>query len=193
MKSIAVFCGSNEGYDESYREIAYNLGAFLAEKNIRLVYGGAKIGLMGAVAEGALNKGGEVVGVMPEFLQTEEVVHTGLTELVLVKTMHDRKMKMHDLSDGVVVLPGGWGTMDEMFEMLTWGQLGLHQKPVALINTNGFYDGLQVMMSMMVQEGFLDECTREILLIGTDIEDVLQQMEAYSPPEQDRLINKQTT
>lgn len=193
MKSIAVFCGSNEGYDESYREHAYRLGVFLAERKIRLIYGGARIGLMGAVAEGALNNGGEVIGVMPDFLQTEEVVHKGLTELILVKTMHERKMRMHELSEGVLVLPGGWGTMDEMFEMLTWGQMGLHQKPIALLNVNGFYDSLNVLMNMMVQEGFLDECSREILLTGDSVEDLLQQMEEYSPPEKDRLINKQTT
>lgn len=193
MNSIAVFCGASEGYDESYREAAYQLGAMLAERNIRVVTGGGKVGLMGAVAEGVLNNGGKIVGVIPKFLQTEEVAHTGLTELILTETMHERKIKMHELSDGVIIMPGGWGTMDEMFEMLTWGQLGLHQKPVALLNVNGFYDSLQALVSMMVQEGFLNECTRDILLTGTDPEELLQQMAAYTPPETDRLINKQTT
>lgn len=193
MRSIAVFCGSNEGYDESYREIAYQLGAYLAEKNIQIVYGAARIGLMGAVAAGALDNGGKVIGVIPHFLKTEEVAHDGLTELILVDTMHQRKIKMHELSDGVIVLPGGWGTMDEMFEMLTWGQLGLHEKPVALLNVNGFYDGLQVLTSVMVREGFLSECVMQMLLTSYTIEDLLPQMEAYIPPERDRLINKQTT
>ncbi len=193
MKSIAVFCGASEGYDETYREAAYQLGAMLAEKNIRVVYGGGKVGLMGAVAEGVLNNNGQIIGVIPKFLQTEEVAHTGLTELILVETMHERKIKMHELSDGVMVLPGGWGTMDEMFEMLTWGQLGLHQKPIALLNVHGFYDSLQVLVNMMTQEGFLNECTREMLLTGHSAEELLQQMEEYTPPETNRLINKQTT
>lgn len=193
MKSIAVFCGASEGYDESYREAAYQLGAMLAERNIRVVTGGGKVGLMGAVAEGVLNNGGKITGVIPNFLQTEEVAHTGLTELILTETMHERKIRMHELSDGVIILPGGWGTMDEMFEMLTWGQLGLHQKPVALLNVNGFYDSLQALVNMMVQEGFLNECTRDILLTGMDPEELLQQMASYTPPETDRLINKQTT
>jgi uncharacterized protein (TIGR00730 family) len=193
MRSIAVFCGASEGYDELYREAAYQLGAMLAERNIRVVTGGGKVGLMGAVAEGVLNNNGEIIGVIPKFLQTEEVAHTGMTELILTETMHERKIKMHELSDGVIILPGGWGTMDEMFEMLTWGQLGLHQKPVALLNVNGFYDSLQALVNMMVQEGFLNECTRDILLTSMDPEELLQQMASYTPPETDRLINKQTT
>lgn len=193
MKSIAVFCGSNEGYDETYREQAYQLGSYLAERNIRVVYGAAKVGLMGAVAEGALNNGGKVIGVIPHFLKSEEVAHEGLTELIMVDTMHQRKIKMHELSDGVIVLPGGWGTMDEMFEMLTWGQLGLHQKPVAILNINGYYDGLQVMTSVMVREGFLSECVKEMLLISDSVEDIMQRMENYVPPEREKLINKQTT
>jgi len=128
LKSIVVFCGASEGYDNTYREVAYELGSYLATNKIRLVYGGAKVGLMGALADGALQNGGEVIGVIPNFLETSEIANKNITELVRVETMHDRKIKMHELSDGIITLPGGWGTMDEMFEMLTWAQLGLHKK-----------------------------------------------------------------
>ena len=193
MKSFVVFCGSNEGYDETYRELAYELGRVLAEKNIRVVFGGGKVGLMGAIADGVLQHGGQIIGVIPKFLKTKEVAHDGLTELIVVDNMHDRKVRMHELSDAVITLPGGWGTMDEMFEMLTWGQLGLHQKPVTLLNVNGYYDGLKVLVNNMVQEGFLNECTKEILMSGDTIEEVLQLIDEYVPPEADKLINKQTT
>lgn len=193
MKSIAVFCGSSEGFDESYREAAYQLGVTLAEKNIQVVYGGAKVGLMGAVAAGVLEKEGKIIGVIPHFLRTAEVAHEGLTELRLVDTMHDRKIKMHELSDGVITMPGAWGTMDELFEMLTWGQLGLHQKPIGLLNVNGYYESLQVLMDMMVQEGFLNEYTRRMLLISSSLDELLEMMDQYVAPETEQLIKKQTT
>src|SRR4051812_204648 len=117
MKSIVVFCGSSEGYHESYRETAFQLGEMLAANKIRIIYGGAKVGLMGAMADGALQQGGEVIGIIPDFLKTTEVAHEGLTELITVGTMHDRKLKMHEMSDGVIAMPGGWGTMEELFEM----------------------------------------------------------------------------
>src|SRR5579871_5059480 len=139
MKRIVVFCGSSSGTDGVYAEQAYMTGATLAKLGIGLVYGGARVGLMGAVADGALAHGGEVIGVLPRFLSGKEIGHEGLTDLVLVDTMHERKMKMHDLSDGVITLPGGFGTMEEMFEMLTWGQLGIHRKPIGLLNIAGFY------------------------------------------------------
>ena len=126
MKSIVVFCGSGDGYNETYRETAYLLGKTLAAQDIRIIYGGAKVGLMGALADGALQHGGKITGVIPYFLKTKEVVHDGLTELITVDTMHERKLKMSELGDGIITMPGGWGTMEELFEMLTWGQLGLH-------------------------------------------------------------------
>lgn len=190
IKSIAVFCGSGEGYDESYRGTAYNLGAFLAENNIRVIYGGAKVGLMGSVAEGVLQSNGTIIGVIPGFLKTTEVAHEGLTELIMVDTMQERKMKMHELSDGVITLPGGWGTMDELFEMLTWGQLGLHQKPIGLLNMNGFYDSLKVLVDNMVQEGFLNEWTRDMLLVANSAQELLEQMQKYEAPEIVRLLKK---
>jgi uncharacterized protein (TIGR00730 family) len=148
---------------------------------------------MGAVAEGALENGGVVIGVIPTFLQTKEVTHHGLTELIKVNTMHERKIKMHDLSDAVITLPGGWGTMDEMFEMLTWGQMGLHQKPMGLLNINGYYDSLQALTDNMVSEGFLGEEVNRMLLINTDIEDLLRMMEDYVAPEVTQWLTKKTT
>ncbi len=193
MKSITVFCGSKEGYNEVYRETAYALGAALADKGIRLVFGGGKIGLMGAVAEGVLQNNGEVVGVIPDFLSSKEVAHDGLTEMITVKTMHERKLKMHELSDAAITLPGGLGTMDEMFELLTWGQLGLHNKPMGLLNINGFYDSLKVLMNNMVDEGFLQECTRDLLLISDSIDELFDMLNNYTPPETEQILNRENT
>lgn len=192
MKSISVFCGSSDGYNEIYREEAYHVGSELARRGIDVVYGGAKIGLMGAVADGALNNDGKVTGVIPEFLQTKEVTHLGLSELIVVDTMHERKLKMYDRSDAVLVLPGGWGTMEEMFEMLTWGQLGMHTKPIGLLNINGYYDALKALNSTMVQEGFLSECTRSILMFDRHLEDLLQKMEDYTAPDLPQVIDEQS-
>lgn len=193
MKSIVVFCGAHEGYDAVYAETAYTLGSILAERNIQLVYGGAKIGLMGAVADGALNSGGTVIGVIPHFLQNREVAHEGLTEMILVETMHERKLKMHELSDGIITMPGGFGTMEEMFEMVTWAQLGLHQKPVGLLNVNGFYDTIKVLANNMVSEGFMKEQTREMLLFSESIDELLELMSNYAPPDVPKWITKRTT
>jgi uncharacterized protein (TIGR00730 family) len=193
MKSIVVFCGSGEGYNEVYREAAYELGRMLATKGIRIIYGGAKIGLMGALADGVLQEGGEIIGVIPSFLQTKEIAHTEITQLITVESMHERKLKMHELSDGVIALPGGWGTMEELFETLTWGQLGLHSKPIGLLNVNGFYEALKALCDNMVQEGFLNECNNSSLLMSESMEELLEQMEAYAPPEPPKWITKQTT
>jgi uncharacterized protein (TIGR00730 family) len=193
MNSIAVFCGSSDGFNDIYRETAWQLGEILAEKGIRLVYGGAKIGVMGALADGAMDKKGRVTGVIPVFLQTKELVHEGITDLVLVKNMHERKLKMHELSEGVITLPGGWGTMDELFEMLTWAQLGLHQKPIGLLNINGYFDSLKVLFNNMVLEGFLDESCNKMLLISESIDELLEMMNNYEAPEVPTVISKQTT
>jgi uncharacterized protein (TIGR00730 family) len=193
MKSIVVFCGSSEGYNEIYREVAFELGKTLALLNIRIIYGGAKVGLMGALADGALQHSGKIIGVIPYFLKTKEVVHEGLTELITVDSMHERKLKMYELSDGAITLPGGWGTMDEMFEMLTWGQLGLITKPVGLLNINGYYEALKALTDNMVQEGFLNEYVNETLLMSGSISDLMEQMEAYVAPEAPKWITKQTT
>ncbi|KGO94866.1 LOG family protein [Flavobacterium subsaxonicum] len=191
MKRITIFCGSSFGTDKVYEEQAYLLGKTLAERNTAIVYGGANVGLMGAVADGALQNGGEVIGVLPHFLQSKEIAHSGLTELILVDTMHERKTKMNDLCDGVIALPGGFGTLEEFFEMLTWGQLGLHKKPMAVLNINGFYDALLTMMDTMVSKGFLKEINREKLLSGNTIDEVLQKMDSYTAPDGGKWITKE--
>ncbi len=192
MRSIAVYCGSSFGAEELYKQHAFALGKTLAERGITVVYGGANVGLMGEVAEGALQEGGKVIGVLPRFLQRKELAHEGLSELHLVETMHERKLKMNDLCDGVIALPGGFGTMEELFEMLTWGQLGLHAKPVALLNTGGFYDGLLAFLDTMSNHGFLKRDNREMLLVGASAEEVLEKMNSYSPPKVPKWISRQT-
>lgn len=190
MKRISVFCGSSAGYDPVYASKAYELGKVLAACGIGVVYGGAKIGLMGAVANGCLENGGEAIGVIPHFLRTKEVAHDGLTELVLVDTMHERKLKMDSLSDGVIALPGGYGTMEELFEMLTWAQLGLHKKPIALLNIEGFYDHLLVLARHMVEKGFLKKLNYDMLLVSDDPRALVHQMQTYAPPAVEKWITK---
>lgn len=192
MKRITVFCGSSNGTDEIYKSSAIELGKALAQQNIELVYGGAKVGLMGAVADGALAGGGKVIGVLPHFLSTKEIAHEQLTELIRVESMHERKTKMNELCDGVIALPGGFGTMEELFEMLTWAQLGLHQKPIALYNVNGFYDDLITMIQVMVSKGFLKEINQKMLLVSSDVNDLLAQMKTYIAPQVGKWITKET-
>jgi hypothetical protein len=191
MKSIVVFCGSSEGVNVVYASNAYELGETFAKKNIQLVYGGAKIGIMGKVAEGALTNGGKVIGVIPEFLTLKEVFHEGLTELIVTQNMQQRKLKMHDLSDGIIMLPGGFGTLEEFFEMLTWSQLGLHQYPIGILNTNGFYDPLLKMMQQMVTEGFVKNDHLNTILVDTNIENLLEKMEQYQPLPTPKWIKKE--
>jgi uncharacterized protein (TIGR00730 family) len=193
MKSITVFCGASSGNDDVYISQARVLGDTLAQRNIELIYGGAVIGVMGAVADAALAAGGKVTGVIPKFLRTKEVAHEGLSTLVLVDTMHERKMKMHELCDGMIALPGGFGTLEELFEVLTWAQLGLHKKPIALLNTNGYYDSLIAMIQTMVDRGFLKELNQKMLIVSEDIEDLLIQMDTYVAPEVDKWITDETT
>lgn len=190
MKSIAVFCGSSSGSNVIYMEKAIDLGKTLAHNDIQLVYGGAKVGLMGAVADGALSAGGHVIGVIPGFLQTREVVHENLSELIRVETMHERKALEYELCDGAIALPGGFGTMDELFEMLTWGQLGIHEKPVGLLNINGFFDDLNRVIINMVNEGFLKELNREMLIISKEIAELLDRMNKYQAPAVSKWIFK---
>lgn len=191
MHSITVFCGSNSGTDPVFTTQAFALGQTLAQLNIRLVYGGAKIGMMGAVADGALSSGGKVIGVIPWFLRKKEVAHEHLTELIEVESMHERKMKMHDLSDGVIALPGGFGTLEELFEMLTWAQLGLHQKPIGILNIAGYYDALCAQIQSMTDQGFLKDSNRKMLLVSDRVEDLLAQMENYVAPEVGKWIEKE--
>ncbi|OFY92449.1 MAG: Rossman fold protein, TIGR00730 family [Bacteroidetes bacterium RIFCSPLOWO2_12_FULL_31_6] len=192
MKRITVFCGSSSGTNEIYTAQATLLGKTLAKQNIELVYGGAKVGLMGAVADGALNEGGKVIGVLPNFLKQKEIVHQGLTKLILVETMHERKAIMNDLSDGVIALPGGFGTIEEFFEMLTWAQLGLHEKPIAILNIDGFYDSLLSLIQTMVDKGFLKESNQKMLLTSDNIDNLLNQMDNYIAPKVGKWISKET-
>jgi uncharacterized protein (TIGR00730 family) len=193
MKRITVFCGSSFGTDKVYEEQAFLLGQYLAKRGIGLVYGGAKVGLMGAVADGALREGGAVIGVLPYFLKGKEIAHANLTELIVVENMHERKMKMHELSDGIIALPGGFGTLEELFEITTWAQLGLHQKPMALLNVGGFYNPLLDMIQNMVAKGFLKEANQKMLLVSAEIEDLIKQMEKYKAPEVPKWITKDET
>jgi uncharacterized protein (TIGR00730 family) len=190
MKRVTVFCGSGLGTDKVFKEQAFALGQALATEKIGLVYGGANIGLMGAIADGALSKDGEVIGVLPYFLQEKEIAHTNLTSLVLVETMHERKTKMNDLSDGVIALPGGFGTLEEFFEMLTWAQLGLHKKPVAILNVSGFYNPLISLVQTMVDKNFVKKANQEMLLVSDNIKDLLNQMKNYSAPVIGKWISK---
>lgn len=191
VKSVAVFCGSSSGSNGIYTEKARQVGRILAEKGIRLVYGGAKVGLMGAVADGALSAGGEVVGVIPGFLLTKEVGHENLSELILVDTMHERKTIEYELCDGAIALPGGFGTLDELFEMLTWGQLGLHSKPVGLLNINSYFTHLGKVIDTMVNEGFLKGINRDMVLESDEIEDLILKMETYVAPDEAKwILNK---
>lgn len=193
MKSIVVFCGSSEGNAPKYVDDAFQLGCTLAEQKITLVYGGARIGIMGAIAKGVLDVGGEAIGVIPEFLMKKEVFHPNLSELIITQDMHERKMKMHALSDGILMLPGGYGTLEEFFEMLTWAQLGLHQYPIGILNTNGFYDALLKMMKHMVDEGFVKQLNYQMLLVDDTIDGLLHKMRNYEPIPVPKWITKEQT
>lgn len=156
MKSVAVFCGSRSGSD-IYTDGARALGRALAEHNITLIYGGGKVGLMGAVADAVMEHGGRAVGIIPKFLSDKEIAHTGISELHIVDTMHERKKMMADLAEGFIMMPGGAGTLEEFFEIFTWAQLGLHNKPIGVLNINHFYAPLHHMLTAMSEQGFLDE------------------------------------
>jgi uncharacterized protein (TIGR00730 family) len=193
MKSIAVYCGSGSGSEPVFEQQAYALGKMLAAEGIELIYGGAQIGLMGAVANGALENKGIVRGVIPTFLKSKEIAHYALTELITVSTMHERKLKMHELSDGIIALPGGFGTLEELFEMLTWTQLGLHQKPIGLLNTARFYTDLLHLLDNMVTKGFLKQINRDMLLVHESIPQLLDLMNNYKAPQVKKWIQPETT
>jgi uncharacterized protein (TIGR00730 family) len=181
MRSICVYCGSNAGNKPAYTERAIALGNRLAKEGLALVYGGGNVGLMGIVADAVLEAGGEVTGVIPEQLVGWEVAHQGLTRLEVVANMHERKARMFDLADGFIALPGGFGTLDEMFEMLTWRQLGIGDKPCAFLDVDGFYSPLIAMLDRMVEERFLHADQRRDLWHGDDIDTMLGWMRDYQP------------
>ena len=179
MKSISVFCGSSEGNDEQIISAGYQLGVEFAKKDITLVYGAAKIGIMGQVAKGVMDNQGTVIGVIPDFLKLKEVYHPNLDELIVTDNMHDRKVIMYEKSDGFMILPGGFGTMDEFFEITTWGQLGLHTKPIGILNINGFYDYLLELAITMVNKGFLKQVNLDAVVVDNTIDGLLDKMNNY--------------
>lgn len=193
MKSISIFCASSIGNDAVYAEAAAELGAFLAKRNVKVVFGGSKLGLMGAVADGALQNGGEVIGVLPTFMRRKEVAHSGLTELIYVESMHERKLKMHQLSDGIITLPGGFGTFEELFEMLTWSQLGLHGNPIGILNVKGYYDKLLDMFDHMAHEGLLKSMYCDMILSAERPEALFAKMKEYTPPKSALQMLKEQT
>lgn len=181
LDKIAVYCASSIGYDPIYMEGAKRLGQVIGSQGKSLVYGGAHVGLMGAVADGVLSEGGKAYGVIPEFLKVKELEHSGLTECFVVGTMHERKAKMAELADAIIALPGGFGTMEELFEMITWSQLKLHEKPIGLLNINGFYNPLMTFVDRMIDSGFVKDEYRSLLLVEEDANRLLGRMEEFVP------------
>jgi uncharacterized protein (TIGR00730 family) len=190
MKRLCVFCGSSPGRNPTYLAAAAQLGTLLAERRMGLVYGGAGIGLMGAVADAARSAGGEVIGVIPRALVDLEVAHAGLSDLRVVASMHERKALMAELSDAFIALPGGIGTLEELFEVWTWGQLGSHRKPCALLNVAGFYDRLLGFLDFVVQEAFLRPIHRDMLLVAANPDGLLEKLQGYRAPPETRWITR---
>jgi len=190
MKKVCVFCGANPGTDPAFAEAARALGHAIAERGLGLVYGGGKVGLMGVVADAALEAGAEVDGVIPEHLMQRELGHGSVTRLHVVSSMHERKALMADLSDGFVVLPGGFGTLEEAFEVLTWSQLGLHKKGTVFLDVNGYWTGLNAMMDGMVEAGFVKPEHRILSLTAETPDQSLDMLAAYRPPEVTRWIER---
>ena len=180
MQSIAIFCGANFNGDQVILEAVEQLTQILTDQNISLVFGGGKVGIMGLLADHMISRGGKTIGVIPKFLLDKEVGHTGLTELHVVETMHQRKQLMNDLSDGIIMLPGGFGTLEEFFEVLTWLQLGLHNKPIAILNINGFYDHLLKQMDVMVDQQFLTAANRNLVITASDPEQLIGLMQNFN-------------
>lgn len=179
---LCVFCGSSSGSKAIYLEMATRLGKALADAGIGLVYGGASVGLMGAVADAALANGGEVIGIIPQALQEKEIAHKGLTDLRVVGSMHERKALMAELSDGFIAMPGGIGTLEELFEVWTWAQLGYHTKPCALLNVDGFYDGLATFLDSLVEQAFVKPNHREMLIVEEQVKSLLAAISNYEAP-----------
>ncbi|MFS1516929.1 TIGR00730 family Rossman fold protein [Bacillus sp. SCS-151] len=182
MKSICVFAGSNVGVSDEYLQKAQTLGKIIGQNGYRLIYGGSKIGLMGEVANAALSHGAEVVGIMPSGLFRGEMVHQQLTEFIEVDSMHERKAKMGELADGYIALPGGLGTFEELFEVLCWAQIGIHEKPIGLYNVNSYFDPLVEMVKHSVQEGFSNDSHLDLMIKSADAETLIETMQNYTRP-----------
>jgi uncharacterized protein (TIGR00730 family) len=190
MKNITVFCGSSSGFRQEYREAAVNLARLLVEKNIRLVYGGGNVGLMGIIADEVMRRGGEVIGIIPDSLFQKEVGNRRITELRVVGSMHERKAAMAELADGFIAMPGGIGTFEEFFEILTWAQLGFHEKPCGLLNVADYYNGLLALCDNAVAEGFLRPVHRQLILDDSDAASLLEKMNNFQPPQVEKWIAK---
>lgn len=193
MRRICVFCGSSPGAQPHYAAAAGELGRALAVQGIELVYGGGNVGLMGILADAALATGGRVIGVIPEALRRKEVAHTGLSELRVVGSMHERKALMNDLADAFIALPGGLGTFEEFFEVLTWAQLGIHAKPCGLLNVRGYYDGLLSFVRHAVDERFLRPQHAGLILASDSVADLLAQIEDFRAPALDKWLDRRET
>ncbi|MDX5585166.1 MAG: TIGR00730 family Rossman fold protein [Aureibaculum sp.] len=188
MERIAVFCGSSAGYNRIYANEAKKLGVYMATNNIGLVYGGGKIGIMGALADSVLENKGEVIGVIPDMLRHVEVVHTKITEMIVTKKMSKRKVTISKLVSGYIALAGGFGTLDEIFEAMTLGQLGIEKKPVGILNTNGYFDHLLKQLDVMVKEGFLKSSNRNMVIVSNSVEELIFQMNNYKAPDVSKIV-----
>jgi uncharacterized protein (TIGR00730 family) len=193
LHTVCVFCAASPGVDAVYADQAAAMGRFLAESGRRLVYGGGRTGLMGALADAALTAGGEVIGIMPHHLVEREVAHISLSELHVVASMHERKALLAELADGFLAMPGGLGTLEELFEVWTWGQLGLHRKPYGLLEVNGFFAPLLSFLDHAVTEGFIRQEYRDLLVVDADARGLVERMEAMQPPTLPRWLDRTTT
>ena len=192
FKRLCVFCGSSHGANPVYAEAAKNLGNEFSRRGIALVYGGGNVGLMGVIADGVLAGGGEVIGVIPEALMAKELGHKGIQDLRVVKTMHERKALMAELADGFIAMPGGIGTFEEFFEIVTWAQLGFHSKPCALLNVNGFYDPLLHLLDHAIAESFVKLKQRDLVLVEADFSKLLDRMATHHVPHEPKWIDRKT-
>ena len=188
MERIAVFCGSSTGFNRVYTDDAKKLGVYMAKNNIGLVYGGGKIGIMGALADAVLENKGEVIGVIPDMLRHVEVTHTKITEMIVTKKMSKRKVTISKLVSGYIALAGGFGTLDEIFEALTLGQLGIENKPVGILNTNGYFDHILKQLDVMVKEGFLKSSNRNMILVSNSVEELIFKMNNYKAPVVSKIV-----
>jgi len=190
MNRICIFCGSSTGTRSIYADAARAMGQALLRRRIGLVYGGGNVGLMGTVADVVMQGGGEVIGVIPEALVTRELAHGDITQLIIVHSMHERKAKMAELSDAFIAMPGGYGTFEEFCEIITWAQLGLHLKPCALLNVDGYYDALLMLFDRAVEEGFLRPTNRRLVIEETDPYRLLEALASYTPPATEKWIGR---
>jgi len=188
MERIAVFCGSSAGFNRIYANEAKKLGVYMATNNIGLVYGGGKIGIMGALADSVLENKGEVIGVIPDMLRHVEVAHTKITEMIVTKKMSKRKVTISKLVSGYIALAGGFGTLDEIFEAMTLGQLGIEKKPIGILNTNGYFDHLLKQLDVMVKEGFLKSSNRNMVIVSNSVEELIFKMNNYKAPDVSKIV-----